>query len=190
MANSIAAVRTLAMAAVVQVTLTACGGSSSGVARTLPPVTTRPTTSVSAQPVPSGIAAPTPEGASQFARYFYAQITHAFATKDPSLIEAISLPTCKTCALYAGSVALVRAKNQRVQGGEFAITFAASPPDAKSLSSRVDIGWNFAGATFYDSSGKVIERHPPQRGVEEQVQLLRSGDRWVVAEVTRVRTRG
>jgi hypothetical protein len=187
--NTIRTMRGYVMTLVAVATLSGCGGSSAGQPRTLPAVTATTSPSAAASVAPTGIQAPTPEGATEFAKFFYAQITRAFATKNPKLVQDISLPTCKTCGLYRKSVTLVRDRNQLVTGGVFAVTFAAAPATEAMATARVDVGWNFSGATFYDKTGRVVERHAPQRGVEEQVRLLRQGDHWMVAEVTRTRTR-
>ena len=178
--------RTVAGVAVLgMLALAGCSSSSADTPQALPSLSASPSPSAVPSAVPTGKDAPTPEGAAAFVRFFYSEISRGFAERDPSIVSRLSAPTCKTCKLYVDSIAEIRDKNQRSEGGDFTITFAVAPADA-GASPRVDVGWDFAAAVLYDASGKVIERDPPMKGVEEEVQLMRVGQSWRVATVKRV----
>ena len=163
----------------------ACGGSSESGPRVLPSVSVSPSASASASAVPTGINAPTAQGAADFVRFFYAEITRAFAERDPSIVSALSLPSCKTCKLYIDSIASIRAKNQRVEGGGFRITFAVAPGDA-GATATVDVGFDFGAARIVDAGGRVVRSDPAQPRQEDQVALHRVGDVWRVATIKSV----
>ncbi|MDX6197232.1 MAG: hypothetical protein QOJ79_383 [Actinomycetota bacterium] len=164
--------------------VSACGGSS-GEPRTAPPVSTSP--AAASSPAPSGIDAATPEGASEFVRFFYAEISRAFQARDPEIVRRLVLPTCKTCKLYIDSITGIRDENQRFVGGGFAIKFAVAPADAGSTgTARVDVGFDYAGGQFVDAAGKVLLSEPAEKNVEEQVALSRVDGRWKVATVKTV----
>jgi hypothetical protein len=40
----------------------------------------------------------------------------------------------------------------------------------------------------YDASGKVINREGPFRRVDDQINLIRQGDGWLIGEVHSLRT--
>ncbi len=164
------------------VLLSGCTGSEGG-PRVLPSASVPP--SASASPAPTGINAPTAQGASEFVRFFYAEISRGFAERDPAIVSRLSLPTCKTCKLYVDSITQIRLKDQRPVGGDFTITFAVAPADSGARA-RVNVGFDFAAYVLYDATGKVVEREKAQANVEEQVELRREGDVWRVATVKRV----
>lgn len=162
--------------------LSGCGGSSGNQPRTLPPVSPSASPPPVASEMPTGIAAPTPEGATEFAKFFYAQIAQAFTTKNPALIQDISLASCKACQLYIGSITRLRDNNERATGAEFHITFAQAPAVAGD-EARVSVIYDTPPAIRYSASGKALHREPALRGAQDQVILHRRGGSWVVAEV-------
>src|SRR3954453_18268511 len=95
----------------------ACGGSSGGQAKTLPPVSSSPAAATSPTAVPTGINAPTPEGAADFVKFFYGEVSRAYVERDPDSIRALVLPSCKTCKRYIDTITELRDKNERFEGG-------------------------------------------------------------------------
>ena len=166
------------------VALTGCGDSSADEPRVLPSVSPH-SASPSASPVPTGPAAA--HDAAPFVRFFYAEISRGFAERDPEIVSNLSLPTCKTCKLYVDSITGVRDRNEHVQGATFKINFAVAPADTSATSARVDVGWDFPGATFFDATGKQIQESPAMKGVEELVNLNRIDGVWKVATVQRIK---
>jgi hypothetical protein len=168
--------------------LTACGGSSAEQPQTLPTLA-----SVSAAPSPSAVAVPseaageTPQAAGEFAKFFYAQVEEGFKTKNPDLVARISLPSCKTCANYVASQTVLRDKKERLEGGYFVVKFAVSP-GAQGGTTPVDVQVAYSGSTRYAADGTVVRKTAPIV-IEEELDLVRSGGRWMVAAVKRIRTR-
>jgi hypothetical protein len=176
--------RALALTLAAVAAVSACGGSSGG-PQTAPPVSSSPV--AAATPTPTGIDAPGPEGAAAFAKFFYAEIDRAYQKKDPEIVRALILPSCKTCELYIRTITRLRDKNEQFTGGGFKINFAVAPADTGGNSAaRVDVGYDFGAGIFYDAAGKVIQRQPALRNVEEQVALSRVADAWRVVTVRRV----
>ena len=139
--------------------------------------------------VPSAAAGATPEAAAEFARYVYEQIERAFATRDPKLVEAVSMPTCESCRNFVASITEVRDSNGRVDGYRISVRAAIAPPTDGSTA-RVDVIRDSTGGTFLDSAGRVLERQPPLRGIEEQMDLIRVDGKWSVSAIKRIRVRG
>ncbi len=154
---------------------------------TLPALTGDPSAVPTVSPLPSAISAPTPQGATEFARYFYAQVSEGFQRQDPSLVSRLSLPSCKTCANYVASINTVKEQGLKVEGGEFELFLAVSPAQEDPSQARVDVGWNFRRVVYKDSSGAIVDEGEPVQGVEEQVDLVRDGGQWRVKNITRVR---
>lgn len=165
-----------------------CGGSSDGDGPKVLP-SPSPTALMSATPSATSVAtgkdAPTPEGAAEFAKFFYAEISRGFAERDPSIVSSLSLPTCKTCKLYVDSVAYVRDKGQRVEGGVFRIKFAVGSGEGKS-EAVVDVGFDFMESKIFSRSGALADTTPAMAGVEEQMALKRVDGVWKVATLKRV----
>lgn len=189
--NTIRTMRALALTLALTAALAGCGGSSADKPQTLPPVTVSPSASPSpaASPIPSGINAATPQGASEFVKYYFAEISRAFRLRDPAIVQNLSLPTCKTCKLYVDSIGGIRDRNERFVSPGFRFTFAVAPADTgRGATARVDIGYVYGGGVFYDAGGKVLAREP-REALEEQVALARGEAGWRVATIKRVARR-
>src|SRR5205809_231390 len=87
----------------------------------------------------------------------------------------------------ADSSAKPRANNERVEGFAIHVENAIAPAITDPARARVDVIWSTSGARRLDSSGQLIRQEPPAHGIEEQVDLVRSGASWRVAEITRIR---
>ncbi|MCU1672660.1 MAG: hypothetical protein JWN77_773 [Frankiales bacterium] len=170
--------------------LTACGGSSAEQPKTLPTLA-----SVSAAPSPSAVAVPseaageTPQAAGEFAKYVYAELERAFATKDNSTIARLSLPSCKTCKLYVGSVQRLREMNESITPVRFTVRSAVSPGEFNGVTS-VDVTFDFNGSRRTASDGSLLLEEKPQKGVEEELDLKRVNGEWRIAAIKRIRVRG
>jgi hypothetical protein len=181
-----------AVAGVVVLAALALAGctTSSAEPPSLPSLSPAASPSAAPSPTPTGKDAPTPEGAAAFARFFYSQIEQAFAQKDPTLVARLSQPDCKSCQQFVASLTRLRDKNERVEGFHIQIGTAVAPAVSDPSVARVDVIWGYGGARRYDSSGKLIREEKPARGIEDQVDLVRRGGAWRVAEITRIRVSG
>jgi hypothetical protein len=171
--------------------LSACDGSSADEPPILPSLSASPSASSSAPTaMPTGRDAPTAQGAAEFAKYFYSQIETAFATRDPSLVSGLSAPGCTSCRQYVQSLTKLRNNNERVEGFDIVVSAAIAPASTTPVETRVDVVWSYGGAKRYDAEGRLIREEPPTKGIEEQVNLVRLGNSWRVAEIKRIRVRG
>jgi hypothetical protein len=179
--------RALALALVVAAAVAGCGGSSGETPRALPSVSSSP--SAVASPTPTGKDAPTPEGAAEFAKYVYAQIEQAFATNNPELIKAVSLPECTSCTHLYDSAKRTADAHGRVLGYRISVVAAVAPATTGDTA-RVDVIRNSTANVEYDGSGKVVSREPALKGIEDQMNLRWVGGAWRVSEIVRIRVRG
>jgi hypothetical protein len=163
-----------------------CGGSA-GSPQALPSLSPAASASPPPSPVPTGVQASTtsPEAAAEFAKFFYAEIEQAFATKDPERIARLSLPSCRTCAAYVTSIKKLRDNGERLEGGQFKIKFAAAP-GLENGKASVDVQWVYSGSIRYAANGSVIRR-TASLPAEEEVDLVSSGVGWRIAAVKRIR---
>lgn len=154
--------------------LAGCGDPTT-TPRALPKITT------SAVPV-AVVGDATPQGAADFARHFFAQITKAFATADPTLVSALSRPGCTTCDAYVASLTKLRDNRERVSPVSFTVHFAEAPAtDGKTA--RVDVQYSVPASKRYDAAGRVIYTERASVRVNATVKLLRLGSSWRVVEV-------
>lgn len=175
--------RTVAGVLALTAALAGCSGDPQAPS-TLPSLSSAPSAaSPSASPSPSGINAPTPEGASAFARYWYAEIQAAFANRDPDRLRVLSAPGCVACDQYVRSVTRLRDENERVDNYRIEIVAAEAPALADASTAEVTVVYNTDGATRYDSQGNVVREDPARQLVEQTLILSRSGSSWKVAEV-------
>lgn len=161
---------------VVLLTLIAgCGSGASSHPRALPKLGP---SAVAVAPAKEATAA----GAVAFARLFYASITEAFATADPTLVSSLSEPTCRTCALYIATLTKLRDRHERTTPVTFTLHFAVAPAtDGKTA--RVEVQYDVPASTRYDAAGRVIYREQASVRVNETVTLVRHGTSWLVVEM-------
>ncbi|MBK5305086.1 MAG: hypothetical protein JJD92_00205 [Frankiaceae bacterium] len=181
--------RALALTLAAVAALSACGGSD-GEPQTAPPVSSSPVSAASPTPaaddVPAEAKAATSAGAEAFARFFYAQTVRAFETKNPDLIKDISAPGCESCERYVQSVAQLRDNNERIENYVVTVTLAVAPA-VTGEAVRVDLTYSLPEAVRYDASGKVLAREGPFKRVDVQMNLVRSGDTWLVEQAKALR---
>lgn len=164
-------------AALLLLSLVGCGKGASSQVSSLPRLSAAPS------PVAATVSEANPAGAAEFARHFYAQITRAFATADPSLVSALARPGCVVCARYIGTLTKLRNNHERTTPVTFTVHFAAAPPtDGKTA--RVDVQFDVPASTRYDSAGRVIYREQASVRVNETLKLVWVGRGWLVEDIT------
>lgn len=159
--------------------------SGAGKATVLPKISASAPVTASPDPVPTAAKAATPEGAAAFARFWYSEITRAWALRDPRIIARLSAPGCTACARYTSSIADVRARNQRVEGVIFKLTLV----EAQAISGKnvkVSVIYDSPATHGYDSSGREVHSEPAVKNFQEELALLRSGNSWLVQQDTTV----
>jgi len=131
----------------------------------------------------SGAAVAGPQSAIAFTRFFFAEITAAFAERDPARVAALSQPGCKTCRLYLASLTQLRDKHQRATPVTFDIRFAEAPA-TDGGTARVDVQLDVPASTWFDAQGRVVYSERASVGVLQTVELARADGSWKVAEIT------
>lgn len=188
---TIRAMRALAWVLAAGAALTGCGGSSADGPRSLPPVSAPASSSPSSQlataaDLPAEARPATSAGAEAFARYFYAQTKAAFETKNPDLIRRISAPGCTACDNYVRSITKLRDNNERLDNFKVNVLTVLAPA-VRGSTARVDVAWSSPEVVRYDVTGKVLSREGPFTRVDDQVDLVRSGDGWLISQVKSLR---
>lgn len=149
---------------------------------TLPPLTAAPSGSPSPLAVSTGLDAATREGASAFARNWYAQVEAAYSSKDPSRLERLSATGCKACRAFTESIAQLKRDGGRVEGLSFQLRAAVARP-LEGDGTVVDVVYDAPETVSYDSSGAVDLREPAVMFAEESMRLTRRSGTWLVAEI-------
>lgn len=171
--------------------LAACGGGPSGGA-TLPPVSASPSvtasSSASAGPpasVPPEATAATTQGAEAFVRFYIETVTRAYLTRDPSLVERLSVPTCDGCQRYIKSIRELVARDATVGAGyAVAVTDVLAPQvpmNARTVTVTVVARVGPFVATTRD--GTVLVNGPAQDRLVQDLTLERSSTAWLVAGI-------
>ena len=163
-----------------------CGGDEEA-PRTLP---TLPSASPSAAAVPSPPAealAETPQGASAFARYYFADLVNAaYKTQDTSAVEALSHADCGSCANVVKDVQRLKAAGTKVAGQRFKISFAEAAPAAPDGTIVVDFRFSSDPYKEVGGDGEVVREEPAQVDQDAQVKLRRQAGSWVVVAIRTV----
>lgn len=159
--------------------LAGCGGADPAPAR-LPKVTA----GAAGTAAPATATADTPAGAAAFARWFYAQVTAAFAARDPGPIRQLSLPSCALCQRYITSVSLLATRNEHTTPVLFRIRFAESPVDTDAATARVDVQYDAPASSRYDARGRLLLSERPISRANHTVLLRRVRGGWKVQAIT------
>jgi hypothetical protein len=142
-----------------------------------------PSPSAQTAVVPPAAQAETLVGASQFARFFYAEVDRAFLEKDAGIVRRLSDPSCKTCAAYAQSIDLLASNGETIKGASREILVAESPGE-RDGATLVSIVYNTPGAQRYNASDELIYEEPGKQGAQAEMQLIRRDGDWIVREIT------
>lgn len=130
-------------------------------------------------PLPSEAAAATPQGAAAFTRYYFDAVNQAFAAGDASQVRVLSDPGCDACNNLARAIEEEPAPGERIEGGDYQIVFAESPPTDNG-DVVVEIRYALTAVRVLAADGRVIRTKPEVSAVDAQVRLIRNGGSWVV----------
>lgn len=92
--------------------------------------------------VPSGVVSPTEPataradsaaGASDFVRYYWAQLNWAYSTVDGDTLTGLYRPTCTTCESSRTGINGVRDAGRTYRGGHLSITSQVPAPDEQGF---------------------------------------------------------
>jgi hypothetical protein len=142
----------------------------------LPPVTAAP---VASAVVPVAAEAETSQGAAAFVRFWYAEITRAWALRDASIVERLCAPSSETCERYIASMQGTRARGERLDP----VTFELTLVEAQALTgktARVSVIYDHPVTRRFDSAGRQLSVSKARRGVQETREVVRSGRSWLV----------
>jgi hypothetical protein len=158
-------------------TLAGCGGSSSGAA--VLPTRDTPTAAVPS-PTPSLTTAQIAAEAVAFVKGYYAEINHAIATGDTTKLRAMQTDTCVCLRLTKGISDTWRSAIVRER--EVFRTSGYKPHDVYPAVASVTVPINGRGYTVFERDGRIRDRVPPKRVIED-VEIVRKGDAWLVSDV-------
>lgn len=174
----------------VALSLAAAGCSDDGGAAgpTLPPLTESPSESPSpsAVAVPSDATAATPEGAADFGRFFASEVHQAYVTLNPERVRRLSTPDCGTCQRYVDSIESIRAQGATINDAyQVEVLDAAAPQEQPgATTSIVTVFLSIGELVVTGPDGAELLRETANEQAVHTYQLLRSGERWLVSEVT------
>lgn len=145
----------------------------------MPPVASGSPSVASVGPLPSEAAAATAEGAAAFARYYLEVIGAAFASADPTQLEALSAPGCGGCDALIGSITELREQGRKRLGGDYIVKSVAAPPVERG-DVILEIAYAREAGQVVDETGRVFASAPPVPVTNAQLRLIRQGMSWVV----------
>jgi thiol-disulfide isomerase/thioredoxin len=180
-------VRWLSVLVLPVLALTACGSDDDPPAATLPPISSStPTPTATPSAIPTEATAATPEGAAEFVRFFYERVERAYATKNPSLIEALTTPACDTCRRVTDAVAQLQTENASVSNYRLDVVDVAVPAvsgDMPQVNATVVL--NITEFVRLDAAGNETARQPARSNAVQDLVLVRpDGEQWRVQSVT------
>jgi hypothetical protein len=132
--------------------------------------------------VPHEAIAQTPRGAAAFVRFFYEQVSKAYAQADGSNLIVLSDPGCGTCAQYRRAADSYGVKGQHIEGEAVRILSVEAPPIVNGFD-LVSVVFDAPARSIVASDGRVIERLPRDPVVHKTVIVRAVAGGWVVRAV-------
>jgi hypothetical protein len=156
----------LALTAVLALGVSACGEDT-------PPQTAPSTSSAASSPSPAatGPVAPVlPElakrqdevGAKAFVKYWFAAVTYAMKTGDPSAFVDVSHPKCETCSALAEHITDLEADGSSLEGGGWRVLGVQHDPKTEAPYWRFAVKVAQSKQRVRDANAKVIDASPRQ----------------------------
>ena len=156
----------------------------------LPPLpSTVPAVSVdpSVVPLPPEAVPETAQGASAFAKYYFAEVVNAaYLSLDADLVVELSAPDCNACQNIIGDIGRLRAAGRTVPGVRFKVQFAEAPAADADGSFVVDLRFSSDPYLETESSGEVVRRQAAQVNQDAQVRITRGAKGWSVRGIRTV----
>lgn len=121
----------------------------------------------------------TPAGAEQFVRFWYSEITRAWAARDPQVVARLSAPGCQVCRRYIDSMTEARTKGQVLSPVTFELTLVESEAVDAGVA-RVSVIYDGPAITRTDADGREVTLEPAVKGAQTDVELVRHGRSWLV----------
>ena len=140
---------------------------------TTPPAsatTTAPTASTS---IPAAAQAHTDAGAEAFARYYLAQVNLAWTGPDPSKLDGLASPSCKSCANFAATASSLAADQLRYEGDPLSLGPSVLLPESRPDEVKYDF-------VFIQEPRRVINsRAQVNRSVGRETALSQFSISWI-----------
>ena len=149
-----------------------------------------PPLSLSPSPLPSPIAvavpaeasANTPQGASAFARFYFAELLRAYTTYDTRAVRSLAAESCRTCAGLTGGIDSMRQAQQRVTGPPLEV-LAAEAPAFDSGPITVDVPYKVSAFNVLRADGQVEHHVQAEKPSTLVATLQRSGAKWLMSKI-------
>ena len=156
---------------------TPTAGSASSTTPSASPTATSPsqTTTVptGSSSIPAAARAHTNAGAEAFARYYLAQVNLAWTGPDPSKLNGLASPSCKSCAKLAETANSLAASQRRYNAEPLSLGPSILLPESRPDDVRYDIVFIQEPRQIMDSSQNVSE------SIERQAILSEFSMAWV-----------
>jgi hypothetical protein len=117
-------------------------------------------------------------GARAFTRHFFDTVNDAYASLDPSRVEALSASQCNSCKSIMSDIERLKADGLQVAGSRFKLDFAEATPPEPDGSIFVDFGFDADAYVEKDASGRTAETYPARQDQEGQARLVRTEGGW------------
>ena len=122
------------------------------------------------------------QGASAFARAWFAALTLAAKTGRTQPFRALNEPGCVSCRRFADSIDTIWATGQ-IRGGVFVVRGAATPELTDNAEATVSVQYDVTASEQVDRDGTIHKRTPHVLNTSADLTLVRRGSQWRAAEL-------
>ena len=131
------------------------------------------TPTLSSPTLPSEASEPDRAGAEAFVRYWWSALNHANAAGDTSMIDAVSLPSCGSCAELSRQARAANTGGHHFVKGQVIVTSAVAAPIQTDGVVLVSTVIRQEATTIVAADGSVLEDHPavPKASISFYAQL-------------------
>jgi hypothetical protein len=130
----------------------------------------------------------TPQGATLFARYWFAALDWGYATTSSALARELYLPSCSDCERFMKNFDEPRARQQHFRGGRSVVlgTLLVDDDNRHLGSTVVDVTIRVAALTTLDSFGNEVESAPAIGSLIYRLWLRWRTGKWAVIDFKQV----
>lgn len=125
--------------------------------------------------IPPAARSETAEGAAAYVTFYMQEVNRAFRTADPTILDGLSSPDCKTCGAYRRGVQQVGADGQKY-GGDLVRVIYATAAEFTAARRQVLISIEQRSVPVMNEAGSTVSMTDSGKGT--LVATLRYKARW------------
>lgn len=132
--------------------------------------------------IPAAARAHTTAGAEAFARHYLAQVNRAWTIPDPTLLDGLASPRCKSCQNFLATAKSLQEDSLRYSGQPLSLSPSILLPESTTDIVFVQFVYTQQAAKVLGESGQVT-REVPRESALSQFEIQWQSGQWRIREI-------